>query len=179
MKISNLKKQKEFKDLIQESDFIKLEWNAHQLFLHLDTISDHIRILEKKLSELKAHFPFRKIIFKEDSSVLKNLEERHKDYSFPGIILGYFTQIYWYLAWEQDENSNNFRLLLISEEKEFINFCEEEVYVNNEINSKILSKKPIIETDLATRVKFGQYLKNFLDTFTEHLSFQRMQISTW
>ena len=79
----NSNNQKKIETSIEDADLNKLEREAQQLFDHLDVLSNQIRLIEKKLSDLKANFPFRKKILEENQSVCKKLEERHKNISFP------------------------------------------------------------------------------------------------
>lgn len=145
------------------------------LFKVLDSASNKIRELETFLRELKAHFPFRHKICEEKQSFPKPAEEHHKA-AYP-YVQEYSTKIYWYLAWEHEEISKNYRLCLVSEENDIITYCDVDnsVYLD-EVPSKILLKKPLIETDLSTRLRYAQHLLPFLDSFKEHIRSSRIWI---
>ncbi len=149
-------------------DLTSLERGAKSLFESLDCLSHQIRSLEKKMSDIKAHFPFKKMVFEEITSTYLKMEDRHT--SCPGNPLGCTLKTFWYLAWQEDETSNKFRLFLISEKKEIVTSeVDADQYCESEISTELLSKKPLIETNLANRAKFGQYLGTFIDEFTQHI----------
>lgn len=146
----------------------ELALEAKLLFKALDDTSAKIRELETSLSNLKAHFPFRRLINEEKESIHKIVEECHAAVCPYGH--HYFTKVYWYISWEADENSKNFRLFLISEEKEIIEYpVATDEYESIEFQVRNLIKKPLIETDLQTRLKYSEHLVPFIDSFKEFL----------
>jgi hypothetical protein len=115
------------------------------------------------------------MICDEKQSLPKPIEQHHKE-AYP-YVHGYRTKICWYLAWEHEEVSKNYRLCLVSEENDIITYSvdEDRVY-QDEVPSKILLKKPLIETDLSTRLRYAQHLLPFLDSFKEHIRSSRIWI---
>jgi len=153
---------------------------AQALFQALDNTSGKIRDLEKRLSELKANFPFTYLLREDKSSVIHSLEQRHFDRRFEQdpAHLGYCPNICWYLSWDADENSKNFRLFLLSRLKEVIVWVHHGEPVEGFIphESEILFKRPLIEVDLPTRLQFAEYLSAFISHFKEYLKRYRMSI---
>lgn len=173
------------KSVILENDKIdsslqELVVEAQTLFQVLDSASEKIRDLEKKLSELKANFPFKYLLREDKKSAINFLEPQHfernkfqQDHSS----LRYYTQVLWYLSWEAAENSKNFRLYLLSTLKETIVWYDgEEVAGIEPYESEVLFRKPLIETDLPTRLQFTEYLHVFISNFKEYLKKYRTAI---
>lgn len=156
-----------------DTDIEALVTEAKALFKILDDVSMRIRTLESSLGELKAHFPFRHCISEEqESPVLRPPEQRHKE-AHP-CVTGYWTKVYWFLAWEQDDSSKNYRLFLVSEERDRLASYDENFI--GEIHSKILFKKPLIETDLPTRLRHSEHLFSFIIAFKKYLETCRCSI---
>jgi hypothetical protein len=135
----------------------ELQSEVKSLFGVLDKSSDRIRKLESCLCEFKAHFPFRYYISK--SSIYSKLIEGKQKRFVEKICL----------SWEQAEDSKGFRLFLLSEEVG--------VYISDEGEDydecgpvKVISKKPLIETDLATRLLYVDSLNPFVCQFKAYLS---------
>lgn len=154
---------------------------AQGLFQALDSKSNEIRNLEKRLSELKAHFPFTYFLREDKSSVINPLEERHlnRNLGQDPAYLGYCSNTCWHLSWEADENSKNFRLFLLSTLKEVIvwaNHGESVEGIAPHEPEEVLSKRPLIEFDLQTRLQFVQYLSGFIIHFKEYLRRYRVAI---
>ena len=106
-------------------------------------------------------------IINEKPSLPKDLEAYHKNVQYAE---SYVTQVSWYLAWEQfEDNIKNFRLFLVGEDKEIvcINACDNPRWI--EFQSKTIFKKPLIETDLQTRLKYAESLNPFFNQFAEYL----------
>ncbi|NNM42808.1 MAG: hypothetical protein HKM07_00505 [Chlamydiae bacterium] len=155
-----------------DSALEELVSEAHTLFKVLDAGSAKIRDLEKRLGEIRAYFPFSYPVYKEEILSLPTAADELNLY------LGEhncYTQ--WYIAWEEDDKSKNFRLFLVSRRQEFVvrdlggNMAES----RSPIVDELVFKKPLIETDLATRLKFIEHLHFFIQKFKEHL--QRYRIS--
>jgi hypothetical protein len=148
---------------------------AKALFQALDSTSAKIRDFEKSLSELKAHFPFRSFLKEDKLSSLNELTERHlsktKALHLCDDQLRYRTRTCWYLSWESEENSKNFRLLLMSTQKEIIVWASggEVVEGIDPYESEVVFKRPLIEMDLPTRLQFAEYLSAFIVNFTKYL----------
>lgn len=151
---------------------------AQALFQVLDDTSSTIRDLEKRLNELKANFPFTYPLREDKSSVINPLEERHLNRKFEQdpAYLGYCSNTCWYLSWEADEKSKNFRLFLISTLEEVIVWRGEPVEGIAPYESEVLVKRPLIEFDLPTRLQFIQYLSAFIVHFKECLRRYHMAI---
>lgn len=157
-----------------DSSLQELVEEARDLFKVLDEASAKIRELEKSLSDLKANFPFRYKIGEEKGSVSIPIEMSHREaYS---CVVGVFRKVWYYLGWEPDESSQKYRLCLIFEENETVQAHYEDTY--NEIvhSSRILSKKPLIETDLSTRLLYSEHLHLFIHYFKEYLKTCRISI---
>lgn len=88
------------------------------------------------------------------------------------------TYVEWYLAWHEDNTSKRFRLFLISQQKEFTvadvegNLQESKL----PLNDKVVFKKPLIETDLGSRLKYFIHLNHFVFAFTDYLKNYRKSI---
>lgn len=154
---------------------------AQGLFQVLDDISGKIRDLEKRLNEIKAYFPFSYLIGEDESSVVYALEQRHLERRFQQDpeSLGYCSNTCWYLSWEAtDENSKNFRLFLLSKLKEVIVWAYNRDPVKGVTSCKpeILFKRPLIEVDLPTRLRFAEHLSVFISHFKEYLRRYRLSI---
>jgi hypothetical protein len=156
-----------------DSAFQSLKAEAQSLFQVLDYASEKIRDLEHNLSELKAHFPFRSLLLKGKPSMTFSL----RDNQLSNVVLpthrsniGYCTRECWYLAWEPDETTKKFRLFLISAEQEVPVLLGREDLLEDLMETEIpKSKKPLIETDLPTRLRFSEYLIRFISDFKGHL----------
>jgi hypothetical protein len=159
-----------------DSSLRDLVLEAKTLFKVLDSASNKIRELETSLRELKAHFPFRYKIFEEKESLPKPAEERHEAAFIS--VRAYHTQIFWYLAWEQEEVSKNYRLCLVSEEKEIVGYTVDDVerVYSAETSSKTVFKKPLLEADISTRLRYAKHLLPFLNAFKEHIRTSRILI---
>lgn len=153
---------------------------AHTLFKALDVASTKIRDLEKRLGEIKAHFPFSYLVYKEN--ILNPLDtdhvEMHKRQAEPYLYFGYNSYLESSIAWEEDDKSKNFRLFLISRRKEFtvVDFEGDPSESGSPLIDEVVFKKPLIETDLATRLKFIEHLHFFIQKFKEHLQRYRIAI---
>jgi hypothetical protein len=175
MSLSSNNSVEKFKEISSiDSSLKELVAEATILFKTLDSASNTIRELESCLKELKAHFPFRYCVCEEKESPPKPAEEHHKA-SYP-LVLGYRAKVYWYLAWELEDNSKSYRLCLISEERDIVAYNDDDRIYLDEVHSKILSKKPLIETDLSTRLRHSQHLLPFINSFKEHLRSARILI---
>lgn len=161
-----------------DSSLKELEFEATKLFQILDSASDAIRNLEKSLQNISANFPFRYLILEEKKSPCKKPEPYHE--GLEPAISGYYTQVYQYLAWEKDENCKNFRLLLTCEEVETVYFPhpESDYDIFRKFQTRCVSKKPVIETDLQTRLNLCKHLNFFISGFKEHLQTKRLEIES-
>lgn len=153
---------------------------AHALFKSLDVASTKIRELEKKLGEIKAHFPFSYSVCKEDiiNPLDADCAEKHKRNAEPYSYFGYNSYQEWSIAWEEDDKSKNFRLFLVSRRQEFtiVDFEGDPSESGSPLVDELVFKKPLIETDLATRLKFIEHLHFFIKKFKEHLQRYRTSI---
>jgi hypothetical protein len=148
----------------------RLIQESKSLFSMFDEMSSSIAKLEKELSEAKAFFAFRYKTSIISESHTKKAEERHSISSHD--VLGYRTYTVWYLSWEKGDNDTPFRLFLIGEEKEIIYYsiptdvegCGEEVF-----ETKTIFKKPLMETSLAMRIQYSEFILPFIDAFTDYL----------
>ena len=153
---------------------------AQALFQALDNTSAKIRDLENKLGKIKAHFPFSYPVHKEQvhDALSTDATDLHKQKAEFHTYLGYNTYVEWHLSWEEEDNkSQNFRLFLISRRQEFTLVEGEEHPIESyyPLVDQVISKIPLIETNLPTRLKFAEYLQIFIKRFQEHL--QRYRIS--
>lgn len=171
MQTSPLINQEKIVDALQE-----LENEATQLFDSLDMLSTTIRTVEARLKQLKANFFFSLQIGEDLQSSLKQPQEYHEESRLA--VEAYSTQIVWSLSWELDEQSKAYRLLLVSHEIENIYYSnpESESWNSREFQSKCVSKKPFIETDLQTRLRFAEHLMPFVRSFTDYINKKRASI---
>lgn len=152
-----------------ESALQDLTSEANKVFKILDTASATIRKLENSLSNIKAHFPFKFIIKEEAESFLKPALEKHAQ-GFAGTIHGFFTKDVWALSWEKHDTNNDFRLFLVIEEVESIFFdYAENIEQIEKFSSELKLKRPLIETDIPTRLKCSAHLIAFINAFTSYL----------
>lgn len=159
-----------------DSSLKTLITEAEILFKLLDNASNAIRHFEKSMNELKAFFSFRLCLKKEEESSPKNLADYHKDLRYAE---SFSTQLFWYLAWEPlDENSKNYRLFLMTEEKEILHCPYEDGIYRDEFQSKNIFKKALIETDIQTRLEYVEYLNCFINRFQSHLAERRLSIGS-
>jgi hypothetical protein len=128
-----------------EKEVQELAREANNLFDVLDSSSKRIRDLESTLSDLKANFPFQ-----------IELTERQRRWEGS-----------WYLAWDLDDCSKKFRLLLIGSLG--CDGCEDSP-------PPLEIRKPLIEADLGTRLRFSEYLSPFVNQFRDHLRKRRIAI---
>jgi hypothetical protein len=161
------------------SSIHELVHEAKILFSTFDAISSSICKLEKDLNDSKAYFPFKFKARIDLESCAKKPEPRHDTISYD--LLGYRTCTYWYLAWEAaEENTKNFRLFLIGEEKEIIYYSipgdDPESCGEQEFQTKNVFKKPLMETSLSIRIQYSEYLIPFIDSFKDYLKSCRLII---
>jgi hypothetical protein len=150
---------------------------AKALFEDLDKYSLQVRALEKELQKINAHFPFKLKIKEQQESFIMPALDRHVAWCVEGTVRGYTQQEIDYLAWEIDDNAKNFRFFLIIEEKEFVFFDGVELPgFRREYASHVKYKKPLIEADMYTRLKFCEYLHFFVQSFKDHLRSHRISI---
>jgi hypothetical protein len=150
----------------------ELEIEAKSLFQVLDHASNKIRKMETCLSELKAHFPFRYAITEE-------LADMTPQGGYDGngrFIPDCCDETYWCLAWEQDDSSRNYRLFLISEMRVVTLASRDNDGHFRVVASKVVFKKPLIETDLATRLHYFDSLNPFIRSFKNYLANRRISI---
>lgn len=181
--LSNATKLSVNLDCLDQIDlsFQELKKEAEALFSLLDNVSKKITGLEKNLSALSANFPFRSLVKKEDLSMTAPLrDDVYNNVVLPGSrsCIGYRNQMCWYLSWESmNENSKMFRLFLVSIEKEIPVWTSSDTVINDLIPiEQLRSKKALIETDLATRLKFSEYLIRFLFDFKNYLNKYRKSL---
>ncbi len=154
---------------------------AQALFRVLDLTSKRITNFEHNLTESKAHFPFSYLVKKDYVFFPKNpeSEDAHKLNAEPYTYVSYNTLIEWYLAWEEDGKSKKFRLFLISRKKEFtvVNIdSDSPVESRAPLFDEVSFKKPLIETDIPTRLQFAEHLHAFILGFKEYLHQYRTSI---
>ena len=155
---------------------------AKNLFTRFDSLSSSIHQFEKELNDVKAYFPFRYLLKIETDSHLKNPASHHEeiDYLFEGysiVVKGYRIKTCWYLSWESDETTKNFRLFLIAEEIEVLYF-----YVNgldnlhrdglrehDDYQVKNIYKEPFMGTKLPVRFQFSEHLNPFFNAFKDFM----------
>lgn len=166
-------------DANQLSSAIKdLLGESQSLFQVMDNASSIIRNFEKSMGESKAHFPFSYAVHKESVPNTHETDGMHEKNVGPWGYIGYNSYLEWHLAWEEDEKSDRFRLFLISRRQEFTvadvegDFQESRSPLINQIEFK----KPLIETEMATRLRFVEHLQVFVKKFTEHLKRYRESI---
>lgn len=147
----------------------ELKSEAESLFGVLDTFSSQIASLEQSLKATKANFPFKKEIAKETGAFIYRTKPEHEIDFYEA--RHYYNSICWYIGWEIDENSKEFRLLLISEKHEIVFYTRpgwDSKFVI--FKSEILTKQPLIETKLAIRLNCFGHLLEFLNDFTKYLN---------
>lgn len=158
----------DIQDLPIDAHLKNLYNEAQEVFRQLDAASETIRRLETTLIELKAHFPFKNLIGEGPSSHSQVLTDKHKTVANAQ---SFFVKTCWYLSWEPlDEGSKNFRLFLIAEEKHIATCYFEDSYYDDEFDSRISFKKPFIETDLKTRIRYAEQVIPFVKAFTYYLA---------
>lgn len=156
-----------------EASLKNLETEALAFSEVFDKASDKIRRLEKILISSKTNFPYTEFIFKEKKSIIKDPETRHSENKILNIE-SYYTQVWWFISWELHENSN-YRLFLISEEREI---CWSIIYEGDfTFGSSITFKKPLIECKREVRLKFCQYIEPFMNSFEKKLKEDRLSLS--
>ncbi len=167
---------KKINPLNVDSSIQKLVEEAKSLFSIFDSISASVCKFEQDLNNARAYFPYKSQAIKVEVSHKKNPETYHKDIGYE--VLGYYTKTHWYLSWESDENSKNFRLFLIAEEKEIILFMipDEERCGEMEFQTKNIFKKPLMETNLSIKLQYSECLIPFIDSFTDYLQKRRIII---
>lgn len=149
---------------------------AEKLFGLLDICTSHIRILEKELQRIHLNLPFELKISEEKKSLLKPALDKHNE-GCVGQVHGFWIQDVWYFSWEEDENSKTFRLLLTMKETEFVLFdYDEHIEQVREFCSEIKFRKPLIETNIQTRLQYSQYLIPFINAFKEYLKTYQIAI---
>lgn len=154
----------------------ELVTEVKDLFKVIDSTSNKIRELESCLRGLKAHFPFR-YYFEEEQGSQVNLDQKYPQ--VPSATAQFYsTQTYRCLSWEQDESFKNFRLFLIDEERDEITYCIDRCALSNMALPKTLSKKPFIETDLPTRLRYSEYIVPFINAFKKYIVTCRTSIES-
>jgi len=172
---SDLSRKSEFSQI--DSNLFELLVEAKALFENLDKYSLQVRALEKELQKINANFPYKLKIKEEPESFSRPVLDRHTTWCIGMAMRGYTQQDVYYLSWELDDHAKNFRLFLVLEEKEFVLFdSAESAGIRREYISQVKLKKPLIETDMHTRLKYGEYLNGFIQTFKEHLKNYRTAI---
>ncbi len=156
----------------------ELVGESQSLFQAMDNASAIIRNFEKSMGENKAHFSFSYAVHKESVPNMHETNGNHEENVGPWCYVGYNSYLEWSLSWEEDEKSNRFRLFLISHRQEFTvadieGDCQES---RSPLVNQIEFKKPLIETDLSTRLRFVEHLQKFVKKFTEHLTRYRESI---
>ena len=163
-----------------DSSIEKLREEASILFKLLDQRSDDIRKLEHLLIELKAFSPFKICIKEEEELPFQDITSEHEK-KF-GDVRACHTQVRRYLSWESDDIGKKYRLFLIFIETEVIYFNppghDPDDVRRSDFRSKSIFKKPVIETDIATRLECYKHLRSFIDSFKEHLKNYRISIQT-
>ena len=160
-----------------DSNLSELLIEAKALFEDLDRYSSQVRALEKELQKVNACFPFKLKVKEEQESFVRPVLDKHTQWCVGVTMLGYTQQDIHFLSWEADENTKNFRLFLVVEEKECVLFdCAQSAGLKREFTSQVRAKKPLIETDMYTRLKYCAYLNGFIKSFKEHLRSCRMTI---
>jgi hypothetical protein len=172
---SDLPLKSEFSQI--DSNLFELLIEAKALFENLDRYSSQVRVLEKELQKINANFPYKLKIKEELESFSRPILDRHAAWCIGMAMLGYTQQDVYYLSWEIDDHAKNFRLFLVVEEKEFVLFdSAESVGIRREFISQVKLKKPLIETDMHTRLRYCEYLNGFIQSFKEHLKNYRAAI---
>ncbi len=75
------------------------------------------------------------------------------------------------MAWELDDQSKQYRLMLISQEEEIIHIISPETAGKHrkKFQETVLLRKPLIEMDLYTRLQYAHMLSIFLEALNDHL----------
>lgn len=153
------------KKLIDYS-IVKLASDAKFVLEDLNKFSENIRKIENNLRDIKFNLPFRYCISREESK--PGLPRREHLEFYPGVEY-YGTEVFWFLSWEPYEKNKNYRLLLISEEKEHVFSGIDEFFKIFEFQCKCTFKKPLQETNIKIKLKYSEYLMAFVDAFRKYL----------
>lgn len=130
----------------------------------LNAMSGKIIELENELKKCHSNFPFKLIVKEEEEEVDLPVEERHQ--VFRSDVLRVDSKKLWALAWAPiEEGSKTYRLLLICEELEDCALGGRDWRKLK----RIVFRKALLETDIATRREFSVYMEEFLSKFAEHI----------
>lgn len=142
----------------------------------LDSLSDEIKTIESCLRNYKVHFPFRFKI-SEETSTPRSPKDSHGELGRISVEY-YVMQTCYYLAWEEDEESKQFRLLFVIEEEEIIGCTgmRECCQYTESLKITSLLKKPFVVTNLQTRLKYAEHLDSFINSFKDYLKTYRISI---
>jgi hypothetical protein len=153
----------------------KFKKKACQYNSTIDAISTEIKLVEKSLSEANIHVPFKLLIkSEEDPQQYPSTDDHQKLYPFPS---GYRIYIEYKLAWDLDEQSESYRLLYIITNAEIVYHNIEEQDLSELRPSKIVFKRPFIETKLPIRLEYSKYLKTFVDSFSDAIEVNSIKTS--
>lgn len=168
---------KEFQDVTCFNEAVnELTTEAGNLLEVVRVYSDKIKEMELNLGELRAHFPFKKLIKSEKRpSHLIPAKPEHEQQCV-GSLHGYYKQSHWFLSWERDENCKDkrFRLFLIEEQNEIIVFdYDEALYQEAKIKSTPIFKKAFADTNLKIKLQFSDCLLQFIYEYADFLKRSR------
>lgn len=168
------------RDSLRSIDFSlsELVFEARVLFQLLDHISSEIKKVDAALSLLNANFPFKQLIHESRTPCL-DPQENHKAVYRGADSFYHSTETY--LAWNEiEENSKKFRLILLVVKKEFVLVSNSYSPTCQTIlfDTKFISRKPLTDTDLPTRLKAFKKLGGFIKAFAEYLANSRREIES-
>jgi|GEM_PF-2249126 len=135
-------------------------------------VSQDIRLLELVLKNYSLSFPFQSLFAHEFKIMpVKEQDENGRTY--------FELHSYEFVSWEinQKEKKSSFRIFYKKYETQLLANMEEasqgshaEVSCTVPKNSKLLEKRPLVETSVLTRLKIYPYLPTFLEELADALS---------
>lgn len=175
-------------DQIEMSD--ELSWSNHVLDFHLEEFSQEVAALskaldvassqiikvEQSLATLNIFVEFEHL-FITQSSKIRPPAERH--YAMYSDAVGWNTENRWYLAWKTHGKAEKWRLFLVCEELEVVDYHTPPYH--DSISTATFKKEytystPLSEAKLSIRLQYLGSLSPFIEAFKQHLKRCRVAI---
>jgi hypothetical protein len=167
------------KEEILESSLDNFINELQQSFDALEIASAHTKATESALQSMHFSYTFSHLINIEESS-LKDPEERHK--VFPFNVYGFTLRRNYFMMWDKDDQiSKKYRLYFVIKENERIFYWPSadnpkfnETY---DLPSRIVYKRPFLDTTFENRLKYADKLSEFIDKFKDIIRNNRSKIT--
>lgn len=147
---------------------------ASALFKVIDQRSADLIKLENALNEANARLPYKYLVTHYDSHIKVPTDIHRMNFVSAS---SYYTRTSWYLAWEADDKTKKYRLFLIAEDEEIVNYGNSYYKQLSAVaKTQYVFKKALSETNYSLRRRYLEHLIPFMDSLKANFKKSRIAI---